>query len=398
MVLHQSIGKLKTFNDINRALSYIESKRTKRTLEQFKATVIKYGFNYQQKKMIHIAGTNGKGSTTNYLKEILMAHGYQVGTFTSPYIICHNDRICINGQMISDDELLSIINELIPIIEQEQLSMFEIDTLIMLKYFNDNDLDFRIIETGIGGLNDKTNIIDSYCSVITNIGYDHQFMLGNTLEEIARHKAGIIKKNQICYTTETNCKLIDIFKSQCQVCNSQLKPVKIDCDYSYPYHFTCLNHRYTLKNCASYQVSNATLAINIANDLIAVDPKLIQQALNKAHWPGRFEKFGNIYLDGAHNIDGIKALIKTINDQKISDVLIVFSALKDKDIKLMKGLLAGFDLIEASFQDERSTSRAPDFKIILKANQDKYQNIIVTGSLHFISAVRKYLLTSKNDN
>lgn len=138
------------FNDIKSALVYIESKRTKRTLEQFKETIKKYGFNIYQKNIIHIAGTNGKGSTTNFIKDIMVEHGYRVGTFTSPYLICHNDRICINGEMISDERLLMIINSLVEIIESEQLSMFEIDILIMLRYFDEEELDYRIIETGIG--------------------------------------------------------------------------------------------------------------------------------------------------------------------------------------------------------------------------------------------------------
>ena len=112
------------FNDIKEALDYIESKRVKRTFEQFQEIVTKYGFNVKQKNMIHIAGTNGKGSTVNFIKEILMKHGYTVGTFTSPYMIVHNDRICVNGKMISDDKLLKIINELEDIIKKENLSMF----------------------------------------------------------------------------------------------------------------------------------------------------------------------------------------------------------------------------------------------------------------------------------
>lgn len=395
MALNQLTGKLKTFKEIDEALIYIESKRAKRTLDQFKTTIKKYGFNVKQKNMIHIAGTNGKGSTTNYLKEILMVHGYNVGTFTSPYLICHNDRICINGKMIDDDHLLKIINELIPIIENDQLSMFEIDTLIMLKYFNESDLDFRIIETGIGGLNDKTNVIASHCSVITNIGYDHQFMLGDTLEKIAFHKAGIIKDNQRCYTTEKNQTLINIFEDVCSCKKSKLIKVNDQCDYHYPYVFNCLNQQYVLKNCGSYQVANASLAITIANDLIELKPDLVQQALNQASWPGRFEKIDKVYLDGAHNVDGVKSLIKTLKDQSIDDVLVVFSALQDKDTKIMKELLYQYPIIEASFDDERLKSNALDFKKVLHDNWDNHKNIVVTGSLHFISAVRKYLLTKK---
>lgn len=380
------------FSNLESALAFIESRRAKRTLDQFKDTVSKYGFNVNQKNMIHIAGTNGKGSTTNFIKNILMEHGYKVGTFTSPYLMCHNDRICINGKMISDERLLEIINELEDIIIAERLSMFEIDTLIMLRYFDQEDLDYRIIETGIGGLNDKTNVISSVCSAITNIGYDHQFMLGDSLEEIAVHKAGIIKPNQVCFTTETSQELIRIFEQACKKVNSRLIVVNTECDYSYPYFFKCLAHQFELSNCGSYQVANASLAIMLCHELIKLDYSLVQKALDKYSWPGRFEQFDKIYLDGAHNIDGIKALVKTLHDQKIDDALIIFSALGDKDIEEMENILSEYPLVQATFDDERLGLTGIDFKEAIKDNYSRYQHLIITGSLHFISAVRKYIL------
>lgn len=379
------------FDNIKEAVDYIESKRVKRSFEQFQEIVNKYHFNLNQKNMIHVAGTNGKGSTTNFIKEILMKHGYTVGTFTSPYMLVHNDRICINGEMISDSKLLEIINGLIDIIEIEKLSMFEIDVLIMLRYFNECDLDYRIIETGIGGLNDKTNVIDSICSVITNIGYDHQFMLGDTLEEIALQKAGIIKTCKPCYIVKQRNQINDIFNRVCEINNSKLHIVEIDNITKYPYVFNCLDHIYKLENCGSYQINNASLAITVCNDLIELDNDLVQVALDDFSWPGRFERFGNIYLDGAHNIDGILALIQTLKDQKLEDVVIVFSALGDKDISEMLELLKDYPVIQASFEDERLKSDALDFKDVFNQVQGNYKNIVVTGSLHFISAVRKYL-------
>ncbi len=385
------------FRDIESALKYIESRRVKRSLKQFKETIEKYGFNVHQKNMVHIAGTNGKGSTTNFIKNILIEHGYRVGTFTSPYLICHNDRICINGKMIDDEKLLEIINSLLEMIDNEQLSMFEIDTLIMLCYFNEVDLDFRIIETGIGGLNDKTNVIDSVCSAITNIGYDHQFMLGDTLEQIAYHKAGIIKENQICFTGETNDELVKIFETAAQIKNSHVVKTVVESDYQYPYTFSCLGHSYHLSNCGSYQVNNAALAITLCNHLINLDHDKVQVALDAFSWPGRFEKIGKIYLDGAHNVDGIKALVKTLHDQNIKNPLIIFSALGDKDIDKMKSLLSDYPLIQATFLDERLQLHGTDFKEVIQDNLKQYDNLIITGSLHFISIVRKYILTTLQD-
>lgn len=382
------------FSDINKAISYIESKRTKRTFAEFKEIVEKYHFNVHQKNMIHIAGTNGKGSTVNFIKEILMHHGYTVGTFTSPYMVVHNDRICINGQMISDNDLLKIINDLEPIIEKECLSMFEIDVLIMLRYFDKEDLDYRIIETGIGGLEDKTNVIDSVCSVITNIGYDHQFMLGATLTEIAKHKAGIIKFKRPCFTGETNLELLNIFNRICKDNQSEFYCCKL-LDNKNQNSFKYLNNDFYLYNKATYQKKNALLAITVCDYLIDLDNRLVQQALDNFMWPGRFEKFGNIYLDGAHNIDGILALKQTIIDLKLDDVVIVFSALNDKDIDKMLSILDDYLLVKVSFEDERSLMTDPDYKSVLDKLSRQHKNVIVTGSLHFISDVRKYILENK---
>lgn len=379
------------FNDIQSAINYIESRRVKRTFEQFQDIVYRYKFNVSQKNMIHVAGTNGKGSTVNYIKEILMSHGYTVGTFTSPYMIVHNDRICVNGKMIDDDKLLLIINELTEIIEKENLSMFEIDVLIMLRYFDELDLDYRIIETGIGGLYDKTNVIDSICSVITNIGYDHQFMLGDSLDEIAKHKAGIIKLNKPCFTTENNQELIQIFKQVCKEKNSQLHLCSTN-SFNDPITFSYLSNNYQLSSGGSYQVNNALLAINVCDYLIDLDANLVQSALDNFCFPGRFEKIGNIYLDGAHNVDGIMALKQTLYDQKINDVAIIFCALGDKDEVKMLKLLDDYPIYLASFEDERLNSTALNYQLVLEQIIDKYQNIVFTGSLHFISEVRKYLL------
>lgn len=369
------------FNNINQALEYIESRRVKRSFEEFKEIVKEYRFNTQQKNIIHIAGTNGKGSTVNYLKDIFVHHGYRVGTFTSPYMICHNDRICINGQPISDIQLLDCINRLLPIIEEKQLSMFEIDVLIMLIYFNEQELDFRIIETGIGGKEDKTNVIESRFSAITNIGYDHQFMLGDTLEAIANHKAGIIKTNQTFFTTEVKLNILSLFDEVCKKKNTKMQTVK-------PFSIDRIHG-------GSYQCYNAALALAIAKECIDIDTNKVQAAFDGFSWPGRFEKIGSIYLDGAHNIDGIKALLQTIRDQQLQNVGIIFSALGDKDIDAMLSLLKQYPIIQASFNDERLELKDTiDYREAIKIASKKYDTVIITGSLHFISEVRKYLVSS----
>ena len=148
------------FRNIDKAIAYIESKRHKNTIESFGRILEELGINTKQKNMIHIAGTNGKGSTVNYLRSILNAHGYHVGSFTSPYMIKHNDRIRIDDHPISDEDLLALINKYESVIEEKNQSMFEIDVLIMLDYFSTHDLDYRIIECGMDlTLQDKDVLI-----------------------------------------------------------------------------------------------------------------------------------------------------------------------------------------------------------------------------------------------
>lgn len=379
------------FSDVKEAIAYIESRRTKRSFEDFLKTVNKYHFNLKQKNFIHIAGTNGKGSTTSYLKEVLITKGYQVGTFTSPYIIKHNERIQVNNQMISDCDLLRIINELLPIIHKDNLSMFEIDVCIMLKYFDELDLDYRIIECGIGGLYDKTNVIDCQINAITNIGYDHEFMLGNSLEEIAKHKLGIVKNNSVLFTTETNPKLKILFKEYCSNNNSDLHIIDVPDINKYPYVIKTNEFEYVLKDVGKYQISNSLLAINIANYITKINNEIINTSVKNFRWPGRFEKIESIYLDGAHNQDGIKALVSTIKSQDIKDVGIVFSALDDKDINKMLSMLNEYDVLKASFIDERNHIGDVSFHEAIRIMKKKHENVVVTGSLHFISEVRKYL-------
>jgi len=381
------------FDNVVDAVTYIEAKRTKRTFLDFKRLIKKYNFKTNLKNVIHIAGTNGKGSTTVLMRDLLMKHGYKVGTFTSPYIINHNERISVNGQSISDQKLLQIINDLYEMIEKENLSMFEIDVCIMLTYFNELDLDYHIIECGIGGLTDKTNVIDSQVAVITNIGYDHQFMLGNTLLEIAKHKAGIIKAHKVLFTTENDQEILTLFKNTCQSKNSDLYVIDVPVQESYPYHIVFKNHEYILKQ-ASYQVNNLMLALYVIDYMIDLNVDVIQDVIDDFFWPCRFEKAGDIYLDGAHNINGIQALLKTLNEQQIDDVGIVFSALNDKDVTEMLELLNDYDIILASFDDDRSCQNNINFQDAITLMKEKHENVVVTGSLHFVSAVRKYVLSA----
>ena len=400
------------FDDINKAIEYIESKRNKRTIEQFKETLKKCHINCKQKNMIHIAGTNGKGSTVNYLRSIFNEHGYNVGTFTSPYLICHNDRIRVDDAPISNDDLLMYINKYYDVIEEDGLSMFEIDVLIMLDYFDSLDLDYRIIETGIGGLHDKTNVIEPIVSVITNVGKDHQEQLGNDIYSIANEKMGIIKKDQLFITSEERGILLARLQEQCDAVGAKMFVVPEYQVNKYPFEFQYRNMSFKLHNVGMYQVTNARLALTIAHKLIKLDAQKTICAIENTSWNGRFEVIpyedDEVIIDGAHNVPAIIALINTLKVKKEKDIAIVFSALKEKASKEMIELMikAGYKIYLTSFNDDRIMDLSEykhdhrvvvieDYKQAIKVAYLKNNQIVVCGSLHFISTVRKYLLSKR---
>ncbi len=397
------------FTDINEAISYIESKRNKCTVDEFRATLNKCHIHMKQKNMIHIAGTNGKGSTVNYLRSILNAHGYKVGTFTSPYLICHNDRIRIDDEPISDEDLLMYINRYYQVIESDGLSMFEIDVLIMLAYFQTAELDYRIIETGIGGLNDKTNVIDPIVSAITNIGMDHQEQLGESIYDIINEKMGIIKPNQMFITSETSGTILARLQEQCDAQGARMYVVPEYQVSRYPFHFRYRDMAFTLENQGIYQVTNARLALTIASKLITLDPLKTTPAIEHASWKGRYETlpYGDttVEIDGAHNVPGIEALIQTLHVKNQNDVAIIFSCLKGKAFEDMLNLLLdeGYTVYLTTFNDERAIDISQiksrprlvvvnSFVEALNTAYIKKSHIVITGSLHFISQARKYLI------
>lgn len=400
------------FTDVNEAIEYIESKRNKRTIDEFRDTLNKCHILMKQKNMIHIAGTNGKGSTVNYLRSILNAHGYKVGTFTSPYLICHNDRIRVDDIPISDEDLLKYVNQYYDVIEEDGLSMFEIDVLIMLAYFQSLDLDYRIIETGIGGLHDKTNVIDPIVGAITNIGMDHQEQLGESIYDIINEKMGIIKPHQMFITSETKGTILARLQEQCDVEGARMYVVPEYQVSRYPFHFRYRNMAFTLENQGIYQVTNARLALTIASKLIALDPTVTTSAVEKASWKGRYEtlpyKDITVSIDGAHNVPGIKALIQTLRVKNEKEMSIIFSCLKDKKFDEMIDLMLkeGYTVYLTSFNDERaidlSTVTPRPRLVVVKSFVEalntayiKKSHIVITGSLHFISKARKYLIENR---
>ena len=374
--------------------------------------------------IIHVTGTNGKGSTIAFMRELFVAHGKKVGTFTSPHIISIHDRICINGQPIAEEDFVRIANQVkemekILLETHDQLSFFELLTLIALLYFKEQGVDLVLLEVGIGGLLDTTNVVTGEIAVITSIGLDHQETLGDSLEEIAEQKAGIFKagKKAVIAKLAPEAKL---------VCQKRARELAVEL-YQAGGDFT-LNAGDFSSSLASfsqleislegaYQQENAALALEtfllfMASRGERVEEVLVRRALQETHWAGRLERIRpQIYLDGAHNLPALSRLVEFIQGkiQQGYQVRILFGALKRKDYQGMLGYLSeqlpqvklkvtGFDY-QGSL-DEKDVvgyDLIPSYGDFIREFEDKANGqdlLFVTGSLYFISEVRASLVGS----
>ena len=267
-------------------------------LDHFKAYMASLGNPQDRLRSIHIAGTNGKGSTTNDIRSILQTAGYKVGSFTSPFMITHLDRIRINDQDIREDAFLAITNRFYDSWMEWDLSMFEIDMCIAVFYYLEEQVDFCVFETGLGGRKDATNILQPLVSVITNIGMDHMEFLGDTLEKIAKEKAGIVKEGIDLITAEDKECCLQVFQkhtasahAQCikagEISNIQETADGLSFDYG--------NLKdVALYGKARYQCRNAALAIEVCLYLqrqghIRLTEAQLRTGLHQAVWIGRFE-------------------------------------------------------------------------------------------------------------
>ncbi len=407
------------FTSSNEVISLIEQKRRNGiALRQLRAYMESKGNPQNKLKCIHVGGTNGKGSTTTMIASILMEAGYQVATFTSPYLETHHDRIRINDQFIDEASIVAYANAYYDEWVQYDLSMFEIDMFIATMYFVERKVDFAVFEVGLGGEQDATNIIDPLVSVITNIGLDHMEFLGDTHLQIAKAKAGIIKKNRALITSEKREDCLALFQEVCQ--KQQATMIQM----SQPTHIhvdSCLHFDYrSFKDIqqptlASYQAYNTSLAIETLLYLqktkqIHFDEAIMRKAIAKTIWKGRFEliqQSPKIIVDGAHNQEGIAALVEAC--KVFPKVKILFSALQDKPYqKMLQQLMQISDDIcvcEFSFyRAQRAEKIAEGFPVriikdykeaiqTLRAEQTEEEVFVICGSLYFISDVRNYLLS-----
>lgn len=312
-------------------------------------------------KAIHIAGTNGKGSVTEMITNVLVKEGYIVGKYISPHLIKYNERISVNNKNISDNEMEKLINKINPLIEKYNsesdvpVTLFELETTMAFLYFEEKKCDFIVLETGLGGLYDCTNIIKHpQVSVITSIGYDHMHILGNTLPEIAYQKAGIIKENSNTVIFEGQPDIDNVFINECKKKNNTLHIIKKTniSNYSFDNNFQYFDFN-NFKNIiinlkGKAQVRNACLCIEVLKILnklgYHIKFKNIQDGLKTVIHKGRMEQLNDkplIIYDGAHNEPAIKNLqdmVKMYYEKKKR--IYIISILKRKDYNKMLELLA----------------------------------------------------------
>lgn len=318
------------------------------------------GLNY-----IHVAGTNGKGSTSSYLAHCLQSAGYKVGLYTSPYLERFNERIQISGIDIPDDDLAEITDmvkeKASQMVEEglEHPTTFEIVTAIGFVYFQQEKTDYVVLEVGLGGRFDSTNIIDySLAAVITTLDYDHTEVLGDTLAKIAYQKGGIIKKDGIVVSYPQEAEAIETLMNISRELNSDfyLTPVenldvKDETEYGSTFDFTFedeLLRDIKISMLGEYQVYNATLAITTLlvlrkKGLVKISNQEIYKGLFDTKWKGRLEvmrRKPTFLIDGAHNLQGITHLAKAIKLFKYNKLILGIGILKDKDYSSMVELLA----------------------------------------------------------
>jgi len=400
---------------------------------------------HRKLKVIHLAGTNGKGSTAAFLSRVLEEGGYQVGLYTSPYLEAFTNRMSINGRDISGNRLVELVNKIKPLVEEisgdpslGQMTEFEVVTSIALKHFADESPDFVLMEVGLGGRLDATNVVeDPLVVVITNIGLEHTEVLGDTIEKIAAEKAGVIKEGASVVTAASKPEALEVIREKCRERGASLFNIwenisweRVNSSlegqifrYNNPGGFNFNELYITLLG--EHQVINAITAVAVLEVLrskgMKIDPGTIKEGLKETRWAGRLEVMSRnplLIMDAAHNIDGVTSLRKSLEEQiTYHNLILVIGILGDKDLEAMLGEIVPLAdrLIITRPESPRA---APPERVALEAK--KYTSgeiileesipeavklslslagegdlVLVSGSLYTISEARKAFLAVK---
>ena len=384
---------------------------------RLKTVLEKLGSPEKSMKFIHIAGTNGKGSTSAMTEAVLRAAGYNTGLFTSPFIEKFNERIKVNGVDIDDNALADITTYVSDLMKRMnvELAEFSIIFVIALLYFRQKGCDIIVLEAGLGGRLDATNSIDfSIVSAITSIGFDHMQYLGNTISEIAAEKAGIIKTGGTVVLYPDPCmEVLQIFREKAASRNAELTVCNTPETDSGALVYK--NKRYNLSLKGEYQYSNAAVCLEIIEKLkdygFIISNEAITAGFNSVKWPGRFEWLtDNLLLDGCHNIDGVREFAKSIKNIG-RPVTIVTGVMADKDYRAIAEALASItpDIIVTKPDVPRALEPSEYKKIFQEYGVNAYavENSVsavklglehggicaVCGSLYLIGEIRSEFYT-----
>ncbi|MGL6154692.1 MAG: bifunctional folylpolyglutamate synthase/dihydrofolate synthase [Cetobacterium sp.] len=300
-------------------------------------------------KVIHIGGTNGKGSTSTIIEKVLMEDGKKVGKYTSPHILKFNERIQVDGREISDEKIAYYYNLVKKIMEENNIkaTFFEITTAMMFKYFSDEKIDYAVLEVGLGGKFDATNIADGDISIVTNVSLDHTEFLGNDIYTIALEKAGIIKDKSYVIVGSDDEEFLKAIETKGKDYINVLEKYKnseVFLNFNdFTTEITIGKNKYKNPLFGTHQYSNFLCAYEALKKL-GISDGTIKKGLKKVKWPCRFEQINlderNIILDGAHNIDSMRRLVETIQmNYNKDEVVAVVSILKDKKIEEMAPIL-----------------------------------------------------------
>ncbi len=366
----------------------------------------------KNKKIIHIAGTNGKGSTATFLENIFFAGGYSVAKFTSPHILKFNERILINKKMISGEDVVKYYEVVMDILEKNslQINFFEITTFMALLYFEEKNPDFIFLETGLGGRYDATNVVNSTIAVITNISFDHVSLLGNSLDKIADRKAGIIKDGQLCIYAQNLPELENAVKKETDNSINVLKKyenlqVKLDTK-NYKTIVKILENEnfekiFTLPLFGKFQANNFLIAYEIAK-IYGISDEVIQKGLDKISLAGRFEIFSQnpaTILDVAHNDDSVRVLVENLDELfKNNEVIFILSILSTKDITNIfeKILERNYKIFITSLKDVTYGLSASEIKKNLENSNILTNNIIFEDNILEAYNQAKQMVLEKN--
>lgn len=396
----------------------------------------------RQLRIIHVGGTNGKGSTAVMIAEILRAAGYKTGIFTSPHLHDYRERFVINGEMISRAEVIKLVAQLKPHLQElvaaglEHPTEFEVHTAMALCYFAQEEVDFAVIEVGLGGKIDSTNVVSPLVSVITNVSRDHMDYLGEDLTAISKVKAGIIKPGSVAVTAAESPEVLAVLAEEARRYGVRLWQVGKDVYWKKRWNTEVEQEfdlfglraeypRLRLNLMGEHQLRNAATAVTVCEILSSeygavISRAAIYRALSRVRWPGRLELLSDspkVLLDGAHNVDGAEMLARALPQYARERLILCIGILADKEREKIMNIL--LPLADEVVITKPESARAGDWRELAKMAENQGKPVIclenpreaastafyrlqlgdmlcVTGSLYMLAAAREELLKILN--